>query len=78
MLANWDEMPERGAIVEAAFEGECVDCGEDINPGDSIRYDSDEDGWAHASHWEGQGPHKTTVCTTCFQVPAANGTCGCG
>jgi hypothetical protein len=76
MLANWDEMPERGAIVVAAFEGECVDCGEDIEPGQDIRYDSDEDGWAHASHWEKDT--KPSVCPKCFQIPAANGECGCG
>lgn len=48
MLAEWGEMPDRGAVVAAGFDGECVECGEDIEAGQDILYDSDEDGWAHA------------------------------
>ncbi|VXB83114.1 conserved hypothetical protein [Aeromicrobium sp. 9AM] len=58
----------------ARYSGECPECGERWSAGDLIRADEDK-AWKHAVC---PTPRPTAApCASCFQIPAANGACGC-
>lgn len=65
---------------QARYSGPCAaDCGHWIQPGDLIRGagDSHTDGYVHAVCPADDLTVARTPCPRCFQVPAANGLCGC-
>lgn len=69
-------------VFTARFRSRCADCDETIEPGTDARA-SGHGGWVHA---DCDPPEPTEVrperpaapaCGRCFQLPAANGVCGC-
>lgn len=64
----------------ARYSSPCeADCGHRIQPGDLIRGagDSHADGYVHVVCPAPALEVARTPCVGCFQVPAANGSCGC-
>jgi hypothetical protein len=66
-------------VIVARYPGECPECGEDIEPGDMIESDSSGDDWRHVECPSITPLEKAVAntCPKCYQVRAANGTCGC-
>lgn len=58
---------------EAKYPGECVECGEAIKPGEEIFGDMGYYQHVVCPHPSPAGE----TCPMCWQVFAANGTCGC-
>ncbi|BEL07851.1 hypothetical protein Q0Z83_060420 [Actinoplanes sichuanensis] len=74
-------LAQLGPTFTARYESECSGCAEVILPGDNCRADG-AGGWIHTDnechqiHPEPR-PAARPACTECFQVPTANGSCGC-
>lgn len=69
------ESPLMGPIFTAGYDSDDSCCGEGIVEGERIRADG-EGGWVHED-CSADEPVKPRACPECFQVPAANGSCGC-
>lgn len=63
-------------MFEAKFPGSCDACDEDIKVGDVI-HSHGTTGYAHVVCPDPVPVVERTPCADCFQVPAANGLCGC-
>lgn len=62
----------------ARFQSRCLACEQAIHEGDPARWTEGRE-VVHAGCPEPADPLtvERTPCPSCFQVPAANGTCGC-
>lgn len=69
------------SVFVARFTSRCAGCDEPIEPGDDAR--ASTSGWVHADcdppePAPARAPRPTEPpCDRCFQIPAANGACGC-
>jgi len=68
-------------VFTARFRSRCAACDETIEPGADARA-SGHGGWLHADcDQPEQAEHRPRptppACGRCFQIPAANGVCGC-
>ena len=70
------------STLTARFRSRCAACDNPIEPGTDARASGDG-GWLHADcdapePADARAPRPTApACGLCFQVPAANGVCGC-
>jgi len=69
-------------VFTARFRSTCADCDENIEPGTDARA-SGHGGWIHADCDQPEQAAELSArvqlpaCGRCFQIPAANGVCGC-